>query len=802
MTDDGTRRVAVLLPGGFPGLATYRLAPDMLAPAPGTRVAAPFGTRLLTGVVAPGEAPPLPEGTAERELLAVLDDEPFLPEALVDLLLRAATYYFSAPGELLRAAVPARLLEAGQATYVPTSRAVGARPPDRLAGEVLATLLEEGPATALELAASLGSRGLGRAVRTLLDEGLVRVPSEELRAARPPLTKSWVARGASDDPRLARRPKQRAALAWLCAVGRPASAGELRAAGATTATLAALVKEGLVGIVEEERPASAAAHALPPRASAPVVPTRAQAAAIDAVAAALAAGAEARFLLDGVTGSGKTEVYLAALERSVALGRQGILLVPEIALAPGLIRRVVSRFGDRVALLHSALSDGERSAAWERVRRGEVDAVVGPRSAVFAPLPRLGLLVVDEAHDGAYKQAEAPRYDARTVARVRAHREGAVLLLGSATPSMEQEHAAREGGLVRLALPARPDARSRAAVEIVDLRGEAARPGDHGRVLFAARTIELLGQAIERGEQAIVLLNRRGFSPSLLCRRCGHDFRCPSCSVARTYHRRAERLLCHYCGDFVPRPRGCPECRSDVLMPVGFGTERLAERFEEVFPGVPYAVLDRDAAARRGGAARVLADFEAGCARALLGTQMVAKGHDFPNATVLAVLDADAILSFPDFRSAERTFQLVTQAAGRVGRGDKPGIVAVQTGRPDHPAIAAALRQDHPAFAEEELRFRRAFGYPPFSHLLLALWTARELPEAEQAARAGRAAIEPLPRLRLLGPAPAPLERLKGLYRVQLLVRSDSREALAEAGEKLRGLPAPPRLDRDPQSLL
>ncbi len=800
--DDTVRRVAVLLPGGFPHLATYLLAPGMPLPEPGVRVAAPFGSRLLTGLVARLDAPAAPEGTTERELLALLDDAPFLPAAFVDLLLRAAAYYFAPPGELLRAAVPGRLLDIGQAAYVPTSRAIGARLPPGPAAEVLSAVLAAGRATALDLVGPVGSRGLGKALRTLLDEGLVRIPSEEMRAARPPVTKSWVARGAPDDPSLARRPKQRSALAHVAALGRPASAGELRAAGATPAVLAALAKAGLVAVVEEERGADAAIHGLPPRAWAPVVPTEEQRGAIEAVARALERGSEARFLLDGVTGSGKTEVYLAALERSIALGRQGILLVPEIALAPGLIRRVVGRFGDRVALLHSGLSDGERSAAWERARRGEVDAVVGPRSAVFAPLPRLGLVVVDEAHDAAYKQAEAPRYDARTVARVRAHGEGAVLLLGTATPAMEQEQAARDGGLVRLVLPARPGARARAAVEVVDLRDEPSRPGDHGRVLFASRTVELLREAFGRGEQAIVLLNRRGFSPSLLCRACGHDFRCEACSVARTYHRRGERLLCHYCGDFVPRPRTCPACGSEVLMPIGFGTERLAERFEEVFPAVPYAVLDRDAAARRGGAVRVLADFESGAAQALLGTQMVAKGHDFPNATVLAVLDADALLSFPDFRSAERTFQLVTQAAGRVGRGEKPGLVAVQTARPDHPAIAAAVAQDHAGFAEAELRFRRAFAYPPFSHLLLALWTAKELPEAEAAARAGRASIASLPRLRLLGPAPAPLERLKGLYRVQLLVRSDSRDALAEAGERLRALAAPPRLDRDPQSLL
>ncbi len=800
--DETARRVAVLLPTGFPQLATYLLPSEMARPEAGTRLAVPFGTRILTGLVAPGEAVAAPVGTTEREVLSLLDETPFLPESFVGLLLRASAYYFAPPGELLRAAVPGRLLDLGQASYVPTNRSVGAQPREGRSAEVLAVLVEAGRATQLELSARLGSRGLARALRALLDEGLVRIPSEEMKAARPPLTKSWVARGVAGDPRLARKPKQRNALSHLVALGRPASATELRIAGATPAVLGALVKDGFVAVVEEERPADAAAHALPLRPALPIVPTSAQQEAVEAIRTALARGVEARFLLDGVTGSGKTEVYLAALEASIALGRQGIILVPEIALAPGLIRRVVARFGKRVALLHSGLSDGERAAAWERTRRGEVDAVVGPRSAVFAPLPRLGLIVVDEAHDASYKQAEAPRYDARTVARVRAHGESAVLLLGSATPSMEQEQSARDGGLVRLVLPDRPTARGRAAVEVVDLRGEPARPGDHGRVLFASRTIELLQGAFDRGEQAIVLLNRRGFSPSLLCRACGHDFRCGSCSVARTYHRRGERLLCHYCGDFVPRPRACPACGSEVLMPVGFGTERLAERFEEVFPGIPYAVLDRDAASRRGGAARVLADFESGTAKALLGTQMVEKGHDFPNATVLAVLDADALLSFPDFRSAERTFQLVTQAAGRVGRGERPGVVAVQTARPEHEAIAAAVAQDHPRFAETELRFRRTFTYPPFSHLLLALWTAKELPEAEAAARIGRATIACLPRLRLLGPAPAPLERLKGLYRVQLLIKSESREALAEAGEKLGALDAAPRLDRDPQSLL
>jgi primosomal protein N' (replication factor Y) len=370
---------------------------------------------------------------------------------------------------------------------------------------------------------------------------------------------------------------------------------------------------------------------------------------------------------------------------------------------------------------------------------------------------------------------------------------------------MELEWAAREGRLPRLSLPERPGARARADVEVVDTREERAREGDHGRILFAARTVEVLAECFGRGEQAIVLLNRRGFSPSLLCRACGEDFRCANCSVARTYHRRGERLLCHYCGDVVRRPAACPACGSESLMPVGFGTERLAERFAEAFPGVSHAVLDRDAAARAGGAAGVLLDFEMGRARALLGTQMVAKGHDFPNATALAVLDADALLSFPDFRAAERTFQLVTQAAGRVGRGDRRGRVIVQTARPGHEAIRAAVRQDHAAFADAELRFRRAFRYPPFARLLLALFSDPDLAKASRAAQEARAALLASPvaaRIRLFGPAPAPLDRLKGQHRIHLLVKADRRSTIAEAGERLAALPSPPRLDVDPQNLL
>jgi primosomal protein N' (replication factor Y) len=799
------RRVGLLLPNRFPGLPSYRLPDDAGEAVLGARVAAPFGSALVTGLVADLDPPAPPDGTAERDVVALLEDEPFLPAALVNVLVRAAAYYVVAPGEMLRAAVPGRLLGGTETVYVPANAAVGASVPG-VAGGVLAFLLERGEARLPELVEAVGRKGLASALKQLVGSGLARIRSENLRAASAPLDRAWMARPApGDHPAFARSPKRRELHAHLLALGRPASAEELRAAGGTPAVLSALAKAGLVSAVETERRVDLARHVGAAGADRRPVPTPAQHDAIDAIAKSVASRLTHEILLDGVTGSGKTEVYLAALETAVAAGRRGILLVPEIALAPALVRRLVARFGDRVSLLHSGLSDGERASEWERARRGDVDAVVGPRSAVFAPLPDLGLLVIDEAHDAAYKQAESPRYDARDVARVRAKEESATVVFGSATPSMELERAAREGRLPRLALPERPGARPRAAVEVIDLRGETAQEGDHGRVLFAARTVEILRACFARGEQAIVLLNRRGFSPSLLCRACGEDFRCRNCSVARTYHRRNESLLCHYCGDVIRRPPKCPACGSDALQPVGFGTERLAERFAETFPGTSHAVLDRDAAARRGGAAGVLLDFESGKAQALLGTQMVAKGHDFPNATALAVLDADALLSFPDFRAAERTFQLVTQAAGRVGRGDKPGIVAVQTSRPCHEAIRAAVRQDHVAFADAELRFRKAFRYPPYTRLLLALFADADLAKAHRAAGQGFAALLSSPvasQVKLLGPAPAPLERLKGVWRYHLVVKAEKREAIAEAARLLAALPDPPKLDVDPQNLL
>ncbi len=799
-------RTGVLLPIAFPGLLTYTVPESMTPPRAGCRVIVPFGNQVRAGIVADTNPPPAPEGVEERSLLGISDEEPFLPPSLVSTLMGAANHYFVGPGEMIRAAVPSRLLDLGETTFTAVAPAGEAAGLSEAEKSVLETLQRLGRSSLSQLRDGVKEKRVASILKKLALSGLVRMDSA---IPKPPAPSSEPAWTVLDPSRLMDIPPRKKIWKRVCESilkkGGASTLSELRPSGATLRILVDLEAQGVVTRTERALRADLVLHTGTLSEVATIVPTDAQRAAIREIEMALRQGTERTLLLDGVTGSGKTEVYLAAIEACRALGKAAILLVPEIALAPGVVRRILGRLGSRISLLHSALSDKERAIEWERARTGEADIVVGPRSAVFAPLANLGLIVIDEAHEGAYKQGESPRYDARDVARSRSRACGAVVVLGSATPVMEHERPAREGRLPRLTLPARPGTRTRAAVEVVDIRKEPIRRGEQGKILLAGRTVEILSGAFEKGEQAIVLLNRRGFSPSLLCRPCGEDFRCVNCSVARTYHRKGERLLCHYCGDFIPRPDTCPRCGSDALMPIGFGTERLAERFAETFPGIPYAVLDRDTASRRGGAAAVLMDFETGRAKALLGTQMVAKGHDFPNATALAVLDADALLSFPDFRCAERTFQLVTQAAGRVGRGDRPGVVAVQTARPEHEAIQAAISQDHPRFSEMELRFRRTFQYPPYSYLLLALWANEDLREAELGAREGRVLLD-TPALkeqcRILGPAPAPIERLKGEYRFHILIKSQNRKALLSAGYRLLQSARPPRLDMDPQNML
>ncbi|HVR10707.1 MAG TPA: primosomal protein N', partial [Thermoanaerobaculia bacterium] len=529
-----------------------------------------------------------------------------------------------------------------------------------------------------------------------------------------------------------------------------------------------------------------------------------------AVAAVVAAISRRRFsplLLRGMTGSGKTEVYLRAAAAALDQGRSAILLVPEIALVPALAREVLERFGERLAILHSGLGSGERNQEWERVRRGEAMVVLGPRSALFAPVADLGLLVVDEEQDPAYKQEITPRYHARDLALVRGRSAGAATLLVSATPSLESRHNVDSGKLGLLALTARVGHGALPQGILVDLRQEEGLRRRPGEVHFSARLRQEIEISLAAGEQVILLRNRRGYSPMLLCRACGEAMRCPDCGLPRTYHRRARRLLCHYCGSAINAPAACPVCSEAALEPIGAGTERVEEDFRELFPGVAVDVLDRDATRRPGGLAAVLERFERGDTRVLIGTQMVSKGHHFPRVSLTAVLAADTYLSFPDFRAVERTYNLLTQVAGRAGRGERPGRVVIQTFHPDHYAIQAALTGDDDAFVAEEMRFRRVFHYPPYTRMVQLLVRDRKRERAQAGIQelADALVAHPLSSgVRLTGPAPAPFERLRGEWRFQLLARAaafrDLHRLLAEVLPK-----SPPydlTVDVDPQQLM
>jgi primosomal protein N' (replication factor Y) len=592
----------------------------------------------------------------------------------------------------------------------------------------------------------------------------------------------------------------------LHSLGRPAAGEELRAAGASPAILRRLVELGVLRRFVEAERLTLERHLLGRSAPAPSIVLRTdQERALDAILAALGRRRFERFLLQGMTGSGKTEVYLRAAAAALEGGRAAILLVPEIALVPALAREAQERFGAALAVLHSGLGGAERSQEWERIRRGEARVVVGPRSALFAPVGELGLVVVDEEQDGAYKQESSPRYHGRDLALVRARSAGAVALLVSATPSFEARYAAEQGSLVRLTLTERAGAGRLPQGILVDLRSEpTARPGE---IPISARLASELAAVLEAGDQAILLRNRRGYSPVLLCRACGEDFRCADCGLPRTFHRRDRRLICHWCGSSLPVPAACPACGATALDPIGSGTERVEEQMRDLLPGVPIDVLDRDASRRVGGAAAILERFRRGDTRLLVGTQMLSKGHHFPNVALTVVLSADSYLSFPDFRAVEKTYSLLTQIAGRAGRGERPGRVVIQTWHPEHYAIRAALENDDATFAAQEMRFREIFGYPPVTRMVQVLSRDRDRARAagrlaEFAARLGR--VDGARELRVNGPAPAPLERLRGEWRFQLLVRGPRpgpvRAAVARAlGDK----PAPELVvDVDPYQLL
>jgi len=511
----------------------------------------------------------------------------------------------------------------------------------------------------------------------------------------------------------------------------------------------------------------------------------AQHAAFERISQAIEARRFETFLIHGVTGSGKTEVYLTAIETALAAGRCALLLVPEIALTPQMAGQFFSRFGNRVAILHSAFTDVERTEQWRRIRSGAAKVVVGTRSGVFAPVQNLGLIVVDEEHDGSYKQEETPRYNGRDVAIMRAQKAEACVVLGSATPSLESRYNAEKGKYTLLELPGRIEARPMPDVELIDMRQEFLET--RKQETFSRKLIEALGARLESGEQTIVLLNRRGFSSFVACRACGERVQCINCSLTLTFHKRDRRLLCHYCGYAEKVPSVCPKCQSEHIYFLGLGSERVEEELHRAFPAARIARLDRDTVSGKRQYETILHDFREGHYDMLVGTQMIAKGHDIPNVTLVGVVNADIGLGMPDFRAAERAFQLLTQVAGRAGRGSVPGIVLVQTTNPDHYAVRLAALQDYNAFYAKELNFRRMMLYPPFSAMANVLVRSEKQEMAMRMSSELGILLNPPPeKLRIMGPAEAPVPRLKNEYRYQFLVKAASRKALNELLQSVR----------------
>ena len=749
----------------------------------GSRLLVPFGTRKLTGVIlrCHNEAPAVPT----REALRLLDSEPVLSAELLALGKWISGYYCSALGDVLRSMLPlASEIRRGKVWSLTDAGRDAARQlmldssPDDPVTKILG-MLEKRPLSAVYLAKSMPLAD--KAIRALERKGFIvaeevqterdpmRAPSEKLRV-------ELVAGGAGD---LKLTKPEREVRAFLELHPGSHNLKELEeAVKHASAAARSLGRKGLVTLKPETveiRAAIRARHELNPP----------QQAAFEKIREAIVAKRFETFLLHGVTGSGKTEVYLTAIETAVAEGRSALLMVPEIALTPQMAGQFFSRFGDRVAILHSAFTDVERTEQWRRIRSGAASVVVGTRSGVFAPVQNLGLIVVDEEHDGSYKQEENPRYNGRDVAIVRAQAAGACVVLGSATPSLESRYNAEKGKYTLLELPGRIEARPMPTVELIDMRQEFLETRKQDT--FSRKLIEALGERVESGEQTIVLLNRRGFSSFVACRACGERVQCINCSLTLTYHKRDRRLLCHYCGYAEKVPSVCPKCASNHIYFLGIGSERVEEELHQAFPAARIARLDRDTVTGKRHYETILQEFREGNYDMLVGTQMIAKGHDIPNVTLVGVVAADMGLGVPDFRAAERTFQLLTQVAGRAGRGSIPGIVLVQTINPDHYAVRLAAAQDYQAFYEKELNFRRMMHYPPFAAMANVLVRAEKKEMAMRMSAELGFLLSPAPeKLRVMGPAEAPVPRLKNEYRYQFLIKAASRKALNELLQKIR----------------
>lgn len=778
---------------------TYAVPPAWQAAVqPGQLVQVPFRNRSKTGLVMSIQEThdPALKPASIKNLIDIVDLEPLLSTTGLEFLNFVADYYFAPIGEVVRLAVPSAVRVEGMKHYR------------------LRALPEEESGPMQELPALLGEavealRGQGQvAIRTIKEavRGLTYVQLSELETL-----------GLVDVFYEEEKAKVRARTEKYYKIARPLAIGERL--GATQEAIFQLLKEHKTVTLTTLRASMKSPHASlrgmedrglitswseevyrDPFADAPATapklfePTPAQAQALEKIAEARRSNRFEGFVLHGVTGSGKTEVYVRAIRETLEAGRTALVLLPEIALTPQFVGVFRGHFGERIAVLHSGLSQAEKFDQWRRIKRNEVEIVIGARSAIFAPLDRLGIIVVDEEHDASFKQEEGPRYHARDMALVRGNLERAQVVLGSATPSLESFHKSQlpvgePGRLTYLPMPDRVAARPLPRVSIVDMRGGYRAPNAPKLPpsLISEQLTAALGKTFERNQQAIIFLNRRGFSPCVLCESCGHVFQCPNCDVSLTYHRRQEALRCHHCDYALRMPEYCPECAHTGLGRKGTGTEKLEGYLQELFGQTRIARLDRDTSSGKN-LQKIIAQFREHEIDLLVGTQMVTKGHDFPGVTTVGVVGAEMSLNFPDFRAAERTFQLLTQVAGRAGRGELPGVVFIQTLMPDHYSLMAAQRHDYAMFAAHELRMRKELHYPPFTYMIALKFEAVSEGATIQAARDYAAAAQRQIRhnpkfaegITMLGPAMAPMARINNRARWQLTLKSASRPLLRQ----------------------
>jgi primosomal protein N' (replication factor Y) len=786
------RFVEVALPVPLQKLFTYRIPPGLAEVMhPGARVLVPFGKQTLTGYISNfrNELDSNSEFTEDevKDIVELQDEEPLVTEEILALTKWAAEYYAASWGEMLKASLPAGINTATEriVSITEAGRDELSKKGDSIAAKwaFLQLIADNGELTEREIIKVLGNTSRYR-ISKLARSGLVAVRDRTVATKVKAKLRKAVRLLKIIDESAETKPltgQQQAVVDTLKNAGGEMLftdlLGRARVGASPVTTLA---KRGFLEItVQEVRRDPLSKNEAGEYPSLKL--TTEQKRALSEIEGAIITGKYNAFLLHGVTGSGKTEVYIRAMRSAMARGKTALMLVPEIALTPVFSRRLQVIFGSDVAILHSNLSPGERFDEWRRIRSGDARVVIGTRSAVFAPLENLGLVIVDEEHDGSYRQNESPFYHARDVAVVRANRADAVIVLGSATPALETFHNAHTGKYKYLQLQSRIGGRPLARAELIDMREVFKRAGKD--VVLSPQLIAAIEETHARGEQTMILINRRGFSSFVLCRLCGETLRCKNCDITLTYHRSEAHLICHYCNYTVKTPKECPFCESEFLYFMGHGTEQVEDLLRKRFPNFNIARIDRDTMARKGEMAKTLYAFDKGEIDMLVGTQMIAKGHDFHNVTLVGVISVDTMLGMPDLRSAERTFQLLTQVAGRAGRGSLPGRVLIQTYYPEHYALRHAVGQDFDGFYTEEMRYRERLGYPPYFVLASIMFVHGDLNYASKSASIFRDSLDRANKdssLRILGPAQASVARIKNKYRQQIIVKSQNRRSLRE----------------------